>query len=1000
MEIRVLGGMAVRTGRDSLHLGTPKQRLVFGMLAVDAGRLVTLDSLVDELWPESPPRSAVANVRTYAANLRRAFATAGGEAAVVRHQGGYQLSASLEAVDLFGMQRQFAQGRALADTNQGAAAIRVLVNALERWPGPLLHGLPLGPTLTARREAVDGEHEEAVLLLASLYLSSGQPERAVALLRPHAARHPTGERLQAVFMQALLACADAAGAVAVYRATRAALAEEMGVRPGPTLDELHRVAIKAARPLPSAVDRPGASRPVTQPARWLPLPTSDFVGREDVLNRLSREIKERSGRAAAVQVIDGMAGCGKTTLAVRLAEMLWAEYPDGQLFVDLRGHGEAAPLEPAAVLLTLLRQLGVPPGRVPPDLEDRVDLWRRELAKRKVVLVLDNAAGIDQVLPLLPRGAGTAVLVTSRSRVLATEFGVPESLGVLSRDEAMSLLASTAGSDRVLAEPDAAEEVVRRCGHLPLAIRLAGARLAHRSTWLVADLATRLADERGRIGQFAVGDQTLAGAFATSYEPLDDQSRRVFRMLALHPGDDLSQPMAAALADLPLPETIRILEDLIDRHLLEETASGRYRMHDLIREYAGEMSRLVDKPETLLEATDRLLKLCLHAALSVAVVLEARLGGKRLAVEPTFRSDLLAAVEPDVEWLERERTTLTALVAYATEAGRDELAWRLARALWRFFYIRTYFDDMLSTHRYGLLSAERLGDRVAVAQMQNYLASACVRTGDYPEAARLVESAVDIYQALGDVRSAARFRANLGVVYWLTGRLEAAVRLGAQMRRDVLLYGHDWIDLVLPNHGIALAAVGRYAESLELHRLHLFLARLEADQFQLLNALGHVGIVRSKMGDHLSAVRIMQASLRLRDRTGHRYGEPELRVELGVALRELNRLDEARHQHETALRLALDNGERHAQCAALNELGTTAGAQGDPLEAILLHEQALKLATRIAHPQEQARALARLGDLMTSKDRDEARRLWRRALAIFERIGGPEQQRVRTLLSD
>ncbi|MFG1676222.1 tetratricopeptide repeat protein [Micromonospora sp. NPDC049282] len=1000
MDIRLLGGVKVLVGSLELPLGTPKQKILLAMLGVDANRLVTVDEMVDELWPEAPPRSAIPNVRTYAANLRRAFAKVGG-AAIVRQQGGYLLSVLPEAVDLIRAQQRFAQGRAFARANQRSSAIAVLADIIDGWPGPLLAGLPLGPALAGRREAVEREREEMLVLLSELYLNTGQPERAVVALRPHAVRNSTRERLQLLLMRALLANEDPAGAVAVYRSARAALDEEVGVQPGPELDQLHRTALEtrsrmlsAGRPAPSgAADR-------TRTVTWLPRPTTDFVGREDVVRRLLRSITARSGPTAVVQVIDGMAGCGKTTLAVRLAEMLRAEYPDGQLFIDLRGHGEVDPLEPAAALATLLRQLDVPSGRVPIDFEDRAALWRRELAQRRVVVVLDNAAGSDQVIPLLPDGAGTVVLVTARSRLLASELGVPESLGVLSRVEAVRLLASTAGAQRVGKEPEAAAEVVRRCGYLPLAIRLAGARLAHRTSWRVADLALRLAGERGRIDQLAVGDRTLAGAFATSYEPLDDRSRRAFRMLSLHPGDDFSPPTAAALADLPLDETVRILDDLVDRHLLEDRADGRYRLHDLVREYAAELSRRVDEPSVPLAALDRLLELCLHTTLSVAVGLEARLDEKTLVAERPHRPDLLTAIEPDVEWLERERSTLTALVACATQAERDRYAWRLARALWRFFYIRTYFDDILSTHRHGLESARRIGDLDAVAQMQNYLASAYVRTGNYPEATRLVESAVGLYQQMGDARNAARFRANLGVVYWLTGRFDSAVRLGAQLRREELSKGHVSTDLVLPNYGIALAAVGRYAEALDLHRLHLFLARVKADQFQILNALGHVGMVRARMGDHGPAIQIMEASLRLRDRTGHRYGEPELRVELGTALREMRQFDAARREHETALRLALDNGERHAQCAALNELGTTAAAQGDPAEATRLYERALKLATRIAHPQEQGRALARLGGLMMGKDPDEARRLWRRALAIFERTGGPEQHRVRTLLGD
>ncbi|MEW2445908.1 AfsR/SARP family transcriptional regulator [Micromonospora marina] len=373
MKIRILGGLTAYHEGGSVHLGTPKQQLVLGMLAVHAGRLVTLDKLVDELWPDSPPRSAVPNVRTYAANLRRMFADADGEAVVARQPGGYQLLISPDAVDLARIERQITHGKALADAGQASAAIRVLTDAVDNWSGSLLPGLPLGPVLSARREVAEREHEAALVFLAGLHLSSGQPEDATRILRPHAARQPTRERLQAVLMDALLASGDSAGAAAVYRSTRAALNQELGVRPGSRLEELHRKALETGRRPPNPAERSAASSSpqAAHSARWLPRSTADFVGRQEVLDRLLRGIRRRSEQAAVIQVIDGMAGCGKTTVAVRLAEMLRAQHPDGQLFVDLRGHGETAALEPQAVLLTLLRQLGVPPGRVPTDFEDR-----------------------------------------------------------------------------------------------------------------------------------------------------------------------------------------------------------------------------------------------------------------------------------------------------------------------------------------------------------------------------------------------------------------------------------------------------------------------------------------------------------------------------------------------------------------------------------------------------------------------------------------------------
>ncbi|SCE70607.1 DNA-binding transcriptional activator of the SARP family [Micromonospora viridifaciens] len=350
MEIKVLGDLTVRIGGAKLPLGTPKQQMVFAMLAVDIGRLVTVDELVDELWPAEPPRSAVPNVRTYAANLRRACENAaGGELAIVREQGGYRLSGARDTVDLIRLAARLSRARILSREENSAAAVPLLAEVVESWHGSLLTGLPVGPALAARREAAERERGEAYELLADLHLRAGRPDLAVALLRPYAARCYTREYVQTLLMRALIAADDLEGAVAVYHATRAALAEQLDVQPGQQLDQLYRLALgprhgrSGRRTNPTAAPvgcpTPGSGRTVN----WLPRAVSDFIGRDDVAAKLLQNIRIRGRHTSVVQVIDGMAGCGKTTLAVHLAKKLAPDYPDAQLFIDLRGHGDAAP---------------------------------------------------------------------------------------------------------------------------------------------------------------------------------------------------------------------------------------------------------------------------------------------------------------------------------------------------------------------------------------------------------------------------------------------------------------------------------------------------------------------------------------------------------------------------------------------------------------------------------------------------------------------------------
>ncbi|GIJ28834.1 SARP family transcriptional regulator [Micromonospora qiuiae] len=1008
VQIQVLGGLVVRLASGVLPPGTPKQRTVLAMLACHASRLVSVEQLVDELWPEAPPYSAVPNVRTYAANLRRALETMAPDRKVlIRDRGGYRLDVDPARVDVFAFQAEVAEARRLAGSDDAAAAA-LLSRALPAWRGPMLTGVSLGPALAAHVAAATEDRMLAAELFAELSIELGRYDDALPVLREMLIIQPLREPAHLLLMRALHLRNDHAGAIAAYTAARRALREQLNIEPGVELQELYLRIVEQKRTIPRElhIDAPASSTraPVEMAERtdqsylFFPRMVSGFVGRATAIEHLVSENRRAGEYGPAVHLIDGMAGSGKTSLAVHVAQRLVERYPDAQLFIDLKGHNRAEKMDSAIALATLLRQLGVPGGRIPSEPGDRLLFWRRELASRRVIIVLDNAADAEQIIPLLPTSAGSAVIVTSRRRITGLDVGPPVSLPVMELAEGTALLASTVGADRVAVEPEAAAAVVEQCGHLPLAIRLAGSRLAHRPTWRVADLSALLADNASRLDHLASGDRSVAGAFAASYEPLEECTKRLFRLLSVHPGDEFDVIVASALSGLPHDGTIDALDSLLDCHLIEEVEPGRYRMHDLMGQYAHELSLRHDAAHARDQALSDLIDVMLHRSFPVADNLESRAVRKYVTLGPPRRPDLLDIAAPSTEeWVEDERSNLVALVVRAREWGHHDQVWRLARMLWRFLYVRGYFDDIIRTHLAGLASAEAAQDEAAAGIMHNYVASAHLRTGNFGDALKHVSAAVSIAERRGDVERIGRYRVNLVAVHWIRGELSEAVRVGLEGLRN----GQDLdeVPTFLPNVGLALMLLGRNDEALHLHRLHLYLARQAGNRFHLLNALGHIGAVKCRVGRYEEAIRALRAALVLRRRTGHRYAEAEVENDLGIALRGLGRLDEAVLHHEAARQLAVESGEPHVEAAAINDLAVTL-VSSDVSRAIDLHREALRVAARIAHPYEQGRALAGLAEHLVATDAVEARRHWERALAIFRRMGVPERSEVERRLAE
>ncbi|HEU4424800.1 MAG TPA: BTAD domain-containing putative transcriptional regulator, partial [Pilimelia sp.] len=542
MRFGVCGPLQVQAADGiRLPIGTRKQGLVLALLLVNANRPVTLQELVDEVWPDAPPVSAVANVRGYAGWWRRLFDSAEpGRGRLVRDNAGYLLSIDTDELDLKTFAGHAAAGRDAWRAGDAKVAAARFVESLACWRGPMLAGLPHGPVLAARCAAAHEERLAVLEELAYVYLEGDEPRAAANLLHDHVRVQPLRERARLLLMRALYRLGDAPAALATYREGRAVLSEQLGLEPGAELQRLHQVIVagepdrSTRSPVSVAAPAP-AERPV--PAQ-LPLDVFGFTGRASELRQLDTLLAAAHEQPTAVVIsaIAGTAGVGKTATAVHWAHRVREEFPDGQLYVNLRGFDPTGtPVPPAQAVRGFLDAFDVPASRIPADLDAQIGLYRSLLANRRVLVILDNARDADQVRPLLPGSPGCLVLVTSRNRLaglVAGEGARSITLDLLTPAEAHALLARRLGADRVAAEPDAAEEIITRCARLPLALAIIAARAATRPRLTLAALAAELSDARHALDVLADDDPVtdVRAVFAASYRALSGPAARLFRL--------------------------------------------------------------------------------------------------------------------------------------------------------------------------------------------------------------------------------------------------------------------------------------------------------------------------------------------------------------------------------------------------------------------------------------------------------------------------------------
>jgi tetratricopeptide (TPR) repeat protein len=735
----------------------------------------------------------------------------------------------------------------------------------------------------------------------------------------------------------------------------------------------------------------------------LPADLPTFTGRVAELERLVADWVTDRGAPPTVVItaIEGMAGIGKTALAVRAAHRLAHRFADGQLFLDLHGFSDrVAPVRPSQALDRMLRALGVPGQQVPADLDARAALLRSTLASRRVLLVLDNAADEAQVRSLLPGAAGCLVLITSRRRLAGLEGAQPLSIDVLPPTDAAAMFTRIAGPGH---PADLVAEVVELCGRLPLAIRLAAARLRDRPSWTAGYLAERLRAGRDRLDELDAGAAGVTAAIDLSYRQLTADQRHTFRLLGLHPWYDIDGYAAAAATDLPPRRAGRLLDDLMEAHLLQEAAPGRYQIHDLVRAFATRVGSAELAAADARAAVTRLLDYHLATAATAADVLYPAERSRRPRVAAPGRE--LPALPDQAAagaWLDREHANLLALAAHAAEHGWPTHVSHLSQTLARHLQTRAQITDAETLHRHAEAASRQAADKPGQAYALSHLATICGHLGRHHEARAQLSEAAALHRETGSRAGEARAANNLGVAHAALGDYPAAI---VEHERALALFrctgDRSGEATALVNLGIVAGSLGRHGQAIDHFRPALDIYRSVGNRQGEVSAVCNLGVSYQLSGQYQDAADQHQEALAIARASANLFGEAMALDGLGSAIAGLGRYDVAIEHHRQARALLRGTGVRTGLAEVCNNFARTLRQAGRPAEAVDLHQEALALAGGGSDDRRrQADAYDGLGRAEYDLGRLEAaRRHWRQALDILVDLGAVDADRIRRRLA-
>jgi DNA-binding SARP family transcriptional activator/tetratricopeptide (TPR) repeat protein len=830
MRFRVLGPMEFLDTTGWRRIGAAKWRTLLAVLLIEADRVVSGDHLAAELWGDSPPKTVENQIHGYVARLRRLLGAGRGQLLVTQAPG-YRLRVGPEDSDLGRFTTLADRGRSALRAGDVDAAARDLNDALALWRGDAFEDVPATPTVQATTARLAEARTDATEDLAEVRLLRGEHGAVVAELADLVPRHPFRERLRQLQMLALYRQGRQADALTAYGELRTLLADELGVDPSRDVQQLYEQILRADPALLVAGTRDAVPAGLVLPVHQLPPDVPDFTDRTEALSTVLETLAARSDSGPPpVAVVVGGPGVGKSSLAVHSAHTANEQFPDGQLYLDLAGT-TTRPRDPAELLAEMLAALGVSGRGIPDDLSARASLYRSMLAGRRILLVLDDAAHTGQVRPLLPSTGSCAVVITTRRQVTDLVGARHIELDMLGPAAARELFTAIVGEQRVAAEADDADAILRSCGYLPLAIRISGGKLAGRTRWPLRVMRERLEDESRRLNELRIGELGVRASFDLSLQMLPDVAVEAFAFLGLLG----AQPVPAWVLNplLDRHDADEVLDALLDANLIQVTGTDaigqpRYRLHDLLRTYAVEATGGYPR-DSRRAAVERLLATWLHLAEHASKLLPPSLfrptpGG---APRRPLRPDLVPRVAADpLAWFDAERATLQGAVALAAEWDMDELAWELAATLVPYYDLRSLHHEWQRSHHIALGPNRGAGNERGEAVLLNGLAQVQVYRDDFDSARPNLQRSLQLYRQIGDKRGEALATASLATIEHVLGDFDQALAHAMNALDLVTVTGDRHIEAQLRNGVAAIhlaqhqldEAQTRFHEALELSR--------------------------------------------------------------------------------------------------------------------------------------------------------------------------------------
>ncbi|TCO59708.1 AfsR/SARP family transcriptional regulator [Actinocrispum wychmicini] len=937
VEFQLFGDVQAAVDDQFVDLGHARQRCVLAILLMDANQVVPGAQLVDRVWSEQrlPARPARA-LQTYLTLLRRAI-TGSGEVSIEWRSRGYRLTVDRKCVDVLRFRDLIAEARAV-DADERKA--EMLAEALRLWRAEPFGTLETG-WLDSVRTCLVKERHAARLDLTDIRLSRGQHAMLVPGLYEQAAEYSLDERLAGQLMLALYRSGRVSDALAHYQDTRLRLADELGIDPSQPLRELHQQVLAADRALDVPRTAVASATPVVP--QQLPAPPQRFTGRFRELRRLDEMLRTRG---VAVSVVSGTGGVGKSWLALRWAHRYVDRFPDGQLFVNLRGFDPSGePVKPDVAVRGFLQALGLTAAEIPADPDARAALYRSRVAGKRMLVVLDNARDSGQVQPLIPGSPSCAVLITSRRSlggVIAAYGAHAVELDVLTEPEARTLLTQHADSSRMAAEPEAAAELLAACAGLPLALAIVGVRVGRTPGFPLSVLADELRESAARLDALDGGDLivNVRAVLSWSHDALDAESRHLFALFGLTPGPDIGLAAAGSLTGLPTGRIRTLVRELENAHLVQQHVPGRYRMHDLVRLYAAERAETVLPADTRGAAARRVVDFYLHTAVGGERVLNPHRDALEVAPPvPECRPVALPDQAAAMRWFDAEYPCLLAAQLLAAKHGWHDTVWQLPWALSTFHRRQGHFRHQYVTWLAGLAAAERSQAAAAQVLAHRRIALACARLDRQAEGIDHLDRALALAERTGDLRGQAHTHQAFGLIWDAAGDDRAAVAHLTQAVRLFHSVGTPAQEAEARNGlGWYLARVGRYRLARIQCGRALRLLRAHNHTEAVANTLDSLRYVCHELGEVDKALDYGRQTLALYRQLGHSLEEANTLDHIACAHLALGQPAKARlcwqeaQERYRGLHRVADATRIQRELASLE--GKSDGVQGDPADLV------------------------------------------------------------------